>query len=141
MAKLPHIKIEYKSVFFPAWHTAGIRTIGDILNHNNQIMLPDELSNEYGIKIEFLSLQNAIPYSWRNLYWGLLEQKYLNPIPSEHNWINSFGIDPDNLRKFYCVPYHYNRKTKIQTLQCEILMNIYLPMWPKIVAMENRPDL
>ena len=61
----------------------------------------------------------------KDLYWELIEQKPSEVIPSEHLWLRTFGVSPDNLRKYYSVPYRYNKETKIQSLQYKILMNIY----------------
>ena len=75
------IQIANKPVFYKHWYTKGIKSIGDIVDKNGLLLLPDQIQQKFDLdKIHFLeyyALRNAIPFIWKNTLRTANKIKYV----------------------------------------------------------------
>jgi hypothetical protein len=76
-----NIRIGMQPVFYKIWKEHNIKTVGDLLNNDNNFKTLEEIQEQYGLPvrpfIEYMSLRLAIPPSWKN------KLKELNDISVE----------------------------------------------------------
>ena len=143
------IKSDKKSMYLQHWRYAGILKINDLFD-TQQNCFPsfDSFRNKFNVRCNFLqyfSLVNAIPQSWKKLLNCSLEQsstpqilieemtckiytKLLSlrskPPPTCEKRLLNFGYQKDDLRKLYLLPFEVTKEVKLSMFQYKIIHNI-----------------
>ena len=144
------IKPDKKSVYLQHWRYAGILKINDIFDTQQNCFLSfDSFRNKFNVRCNFLqyfSLVNAIPQSWKkllncsleqsstpqilteemtckNIYSKLLSRRSKPPPTCEKRLLN-FGYQKDDLRKVYLLPFEVTKEVKLSMFQYKIIHNI-----------------
>jgi len=159
-----NITIEGKSVYWKEWHTAGIDRLEDLLDENNSFLGYHQFCRKTGLKppfTKFFGLISAIPSKWkqtlrsginlnsqetnkpdqtflnkgtcksiRNL---LTQNKFCNPLASSR--LCRLGIEYDNLKAIYLLPFNVTKETKLSMFQYKIIHNI-LPYGNRLYMMK-----
>jgi exonuclease III len=64
-----NITVGGKPLYYPTWWNGGIKILGDIVDHNGELLQPDVLEAKYNIDmsnfLEYFSLRAAIPGYWK----------------------------------------------------------------------------
>lgn len=116
------ITINNEPFFWTKWYNAGIVSINDLLNENNNFLSHTELSSKYNIKcnfIESLQIRQSIPFAWRQtlrvqameeqnkclslsnitskqVYWTLMEKMKQTKPSCINKWMAELNIDSEN---------------------------------------------
>ena len=65
-----NIQIAKKPVFYKHWYNKGIKCVGDIVDKNGLLLLPDQIQERFDLEkmhfLEYYALRNAIPYKWKD---------------------------------------------------------------------------
>ena len=98
------INVENKSVFLKSWREKNVLFVQDLLNSQGNYLSPQEFSNKYNIKVNFLhyfQIITAIPASLKSYAFTQLDLGKLNSISENVD----FQISKDvslNLKKTSC---------------------------------------
>ena len=162
--KQKKITIGGKSIYWKEWHTAGIDRLEDLLDENNSFLGYHQFCKKTALKppfSKFFGLISAIPSKWkqtlrsginlnsqetskpdqtflnkgtcksiRNL---LTQNKFCNPLASSR--LCRLGIEYDNLKAIYLLPFNVTKETKLSMFQCKIIHNI-LPYGNRLYMMK-----
>ena len=159
-----NITIEGKSVYWKEWHTAGIVRLEDLLDENNSFLGYYQFCRKTGLKppfTKFFGLIAAIPSKWKQtlrfginlnsqetnkpdesfLHQGtcksfrnlLTQNKFRNPLASSR--LCRLGVEHDNLKAIYLLPFNVTKETKLSMFQYKIIHNI-LPYGNRLYMMK-----
>ena len=159
-----NITIEGKSVYWKEWHTAGIDRLEDLLDENNSFLGYYQFCRKTGRKppfTKFFGLIAAIPSKWKQtlrfginlnsqetnkpdesfLHQGtcksfrnlLTQNKFRNPLASSR--LCRLGVEYDNLKAIYLLPFNVTKETKLSMFQYKIIHNI-LPYGNRLYMMK-----
>ena len=82
-----HVTKRDKPIYLQDWYEAGIMFLGDILDANNDLKLPEQLRLEYGINIsnflEYYSLRQAIPHTWKEILSNSPKSNFYREVEPE----------------------------------------------------------
>ena len=102
------INVENKSVFWKSWRDKNVLLVQDLLNNQGNYLSPQEFSNIYNIKVNFLQyyqIITAIPASLKSYVFTHLDLGKLNSISENVD----FQISKDvslNLKKTSCKQFY-----------------------------------
>ena len=102
------INVENKSVFWKSWRDKNVLFVQDLLNNQGNYLFPQEFSNKYNIKVNFLQyyqIITAIPASLKSYAFTHLDLGKLNSISENVD----FQISKDvslNLKKTSCKQFY-----------------------------------
>ena len=145
-----HIKINNKTLFFPAWFHKGIYKIKDLISDNGKFLPFDVFCRTFDVKACFTTyygLCNSIRQNWNAISkesHGVLElisnwrtnnsnlttadllsviadNKFVPPS-AEQKILNS-GVSKDNLSKVYLLPWSITKEIKLCMFQFKIIHN------------------
>ena len=89
----------------------------------------NQSSLSYDVNILYVKIKNNhrdICYSYNNdFYWSMVQSKAKPAVPAETAWAKQFGVQPENLKQYYLLPFRYIKQTKIQSMQYKIIHGIY----------------
>ncbi|MEK6264143.1 MAG: hypothetical protein N2B06_05145 [Clostridium sp.] len=82
--------------------------------------------DEYTVYVKLKNKTRDILYSYnKDFYWALIDTKAKPAVPAVTKWRGLFGIEPDELKLYYQIPFNSIRHTKMQCMQYKILHDIY----------------
>ena len=145
-----HIKINNKTLFFPAWYHKGIYKIKDLISDNGKFLPFDIFCRMFDVKACFTTnygLCNSIRQNWNaiskespgvlvlisnwrtknsnlttaDLLRVIADSKFVPPS-AEQRILNS-GVSKDNLSKVYLLPWSITKEIKLCMFQFKIIHN------------------
>ena len=102
------INIENKSVFWKAWRDKNILFVQDLLNNQGSYLSPQEFSDKYNIKVNFLQyyqITSAIPAYLKSSASAHMDLEDLNSICENFDFQLSKDITL-NLKKTLCKQFY-----------------------------------
>ncbi|CAH3114491.1 unnamed protein product [Porites lobata] len=112
------INVENKSVFWKSWRHKNVLFVQDLLNNQGNYLSPQEFSNKYNIKVNFLQyyqIITAIPASLKRYAFTHLDLAKLNSISENVD----FQISKDW--------FNISLKTNIKLTPLQVFLNLPTP--------------